>query len=113
VATESRLTLFSSESIEAAPIDEAPPTAPVLGETETPAREAPLSVADLRLLRALQAERAAIARRCRIAPRDVAGDSALRALAARRPRRADDPLFAAVAEPSAFLGVIDRFIGEQ
>jgi ATP-dependent DNA helicase RecQ len=113
VAAESRLSLFSAESIEATPIDEAQPPAPILGETETSAREVPLSVADLRLLRALQAERAAIARRRRLAPRHVAEDSALRALAARRPRRPDDPLFAAVAEPSAFLAVIDRFIGEQ
>ncbi|WP_323809340.1 HRDC domain-containing protein [Methylocystis sp. MJC1] len=58
--------------------------------------------------RALQAERGKIAKKRRLAPRRIASDEALAALATARPRRIDDPLFQGVEEPGAFLGVIEK-----
>ncbi|MCC3245779.1 RecQ family ATP-dependent DNA helicase [Methylocystis sp. WRRC1] len=111
VAAESRLAHFSVDAAEPAEAD--PPAAqpPVAGPI--PDREAPLTVADERLLRALQAERLAIARRRGLPPRQVASDAALRSLATRRPLRIDDPVFRDLEEPGAFLSAIGRFVGEE
>ena len=60
--------------------------------------EPPLTVAEARLLRALEAERLAIAKRRGLAPRIVASEQALRALARERPQSADDPLLRGLEE---------------
>jgi ATP-dependent DNA helicase RecQ len=78
------------------------------------APEAPaLTIAETRLLRALEAERISVARRRGLAPRRVADEDRLRALAATRPRRLDDAAFAGIVEPAAFLRVIERATGEE
>ncbi|MFA6206496.1 MAG: HRDC domain-containing protein, partial [Methylocystis sp.] len=59
-----------------------------------------------RLLRALQAERLAIAKRRGLAPRTVAAEQALRALARERPQSADDPLLRGLEDAAALLRVI-------
>ena len=110
-ATESRLMHFSAAAIEEPPADPVPAEAPIW--ELAPSAGPRLTVAEMRLLRALEAERAALARRRRCAARRIASDDALRALAQRRPNRADDPLMEAVAEPEAFLSVIARSIGES
>jgi ATP-dependent DNA helicase RecQ len=105
-AAESRLLDFSArraaneaEEEAEAPIESPrPPTAPRAART----------VEELRLLKALEAERAAIARRRRMAAQRVASDAALAALARERPLGVADPLFAAVADAPAFLSVIRR-----
>ncbi|KAF0121728.1 MAG: RecQ familyATP-dependent DNA helicase [Methylocystaceae bacterium] len=71
--------------------------------------EPPLTVAEARLLRALEAERLAIAKRRGLAPRIVASEQALRALARERPQGADHPLLRGLEEPAALL----RIIGED
>jgi ribonuclease D len=70
------------------------------------------TVDELRLLKALETERAAIARRLRIAPRRVASDDALAALARARARRADDPAFREMPDAAAFQQVILRHMDE-
>lgn len=109
VAAESRLTQLAGEAIETA-VEEEPPKEPVF---DAAPEDAPaLTVSAARLLRALQAERAAIAKRRRLAPRRVACDEALAALAATPPRRLDDPGFENIEEPDAFLRVIERLHDE-
>ncbi|CAJ0886671.1 ATP-dependent DNA helicase RecQ [freshwater sediment metagenome] len=110
-AAESRLLHFSAAPVEEPLPDPLPAEAPV-GEA-APSAGPRLTVAEMRLLRTLEAERAALARRRRCAARRIASDDALRALAQRRPTRVDDPLMEAVAEPEAFLSVIARSIGES
>ena len=68
--------------------------------------EPPLTVAEARLLRALEAERLAIAKRRGLAPRIVASEQALRALARERPQSADDPLLRGLEDAAALLRVI-------
>ncbi|MBI5313356.1 MAG: ATP-dependent DNA helicase RecQ [Methylocystis sp.] len=68
--------------------------------------ERSLTVAEARLLRALEAERLAIAKRRRLAPRIVASEQALRALARERPQSADDPLLRGLEDAAALLRVI-------
>ena len=70
--------------------------------------EPPLTVAEARLLRALEAERLAIAKRRGLAPRIVASEQALRALARERPQSADDPLLRGLEEPAALLRIIGK-----
>lgn len=62
-----------------------------------------LTVRDARLLRALEDERADVARRLRRAPRHVAADALLARLAVERPRRLDDPLLAELPGAAGFL----------
>ncbi|MGB5085331.1 MAG: RecQ family ATP-dependent DNA helicase [Methylocystis silviterrae] len=85
-----------------------PELAPAPIDIDAPRRqeEPPLTVAEARLLRALEAERLAIAKRRRLAPRIVASERALRALARERPQSADDPLLRGLEEPAALLRVI-------
>jgi ATP-dependent DNA helicase RecQ len=90
------------------------PTAPVVAAPDpapspAPAPEA-LTVAQWRLLRALEAERAAIARRRRVAPRRIASDAALAALAA---GRRDDPATGGMVERETFLRLVARETGED
>ncbi|PWB80150.1 MAG: recombinase RecQ [Methylocystaceae bacterium] len=87
--------------------------APVALPAIDPGRARFLRVADERLFRELCALRQRIARRRRIAPRGVASDDLLRALAAERPRSLADSPFAAadgersaIVEPEAFLLLI-------
>ncbi len=61
---------------------------------------------------ALASERAAIGRRRRLAPRQVASEAALRALAIAGPQRPDDPLFTNIIEPDAFLRVIAQALDD-
>ncbi|WP_442755292.1 RecQ family ATP-dependent DNA helicase [Methylocystis sp. JAN1] len=100
-AAESRLAHVTGEGVEEAGSEPAPQEAPVF--EPAPAPERPLTVAETRLLRALQAERMRIARRRRIPPRVVASEETLRALALARPDRLDDSLFAGVQEAAVFL----------
>lgn len=106
VAAESRLTHVMGEGMEDAAPEPARPEEPLF--EPVPAPERPLTVPEMRLLRALQAERLRIARRVRVPPRAVASEEALRALALTRPKRFDDPLFAQLREPAAFLALIER-----
>ncbi|MGE0196158.1 MAG: RecQ family ATP-dependent DNA helicase, partial [Methylocystis sp.] len=69
-------------------------------------QESPLTVAEARLLRALEAERLVIARRRGIAPRAVASEQTLRALALEKPGSADDPRLREIADAAALLRVI-------
>ena len=111
VAAESRLTHFSAGGAE----EEAPTEPVALPESvveQATGADPPLTIADARLLRALQAERLALARRHGVAPRRIASDEALNRIARTRPRRLDDPLFEGVADAGAFLAVIARDIGE-
>jgi ATP-dependent DNA helicase RecQ len=78
-----------------------------------PAEAAPMSIDDERLYRALCRLRLDIARRRRVAPRIVAGDALLRALATTRPRNLGEPPFVdadgescALLEPEAFLRLV-------
>ncbi|MGJ0508243.1 MAG: RecQ family ATP-dependent DNA helicase [Methylocystis sp.] len=103
-ALESRLLQVSAAPVEEPPADPAPEQAPL--RLEEAAAPPPLTVADMRLLRALEAERAALARKHRRAARKIMSDEALRELARRRPARADDPLFDDAPEAEAFLRVI-------
>jgi ATP-dependent DNA helicase RecQ len=105
VAVESRLLRFSAGPVPEVIEDSGPGEAPL--PLAGPSRAA-RTVEELRLLKALEAERAAIARRRRIAPRRVASDAALEALAMARPRRADDPLFDGIEDADAFLRRIER-----
>ncbi|MGD9658484.1 MAG: RecQ family ATP-dependent DNA helicase [Methylocystis sp.] len=68
----------------------------------------PLTVDDSRLLLALEAERRAIAKRRGVAPRAVASEQTLRALARERPDRTDDPLFDGVEDAAALLRIIGK-----
>jgi ATP-dependent DNA helicase RecQ len=95
--------------------DEAPPepVAPPESVIEQATDTAPaLTIADARLLLALQAERLTLARRRGVAPRRIASDEALTRIARSRPRRLEDPLLVGVADAGAFLAVIARDIGE-
>jgi ATP-dependent DNA helicase RecQ len=85
------------------------PTPPEPARAEGQVFGGGLTIAQLRLLRALEAERAAIARRRRIAPRNVVSDATLAALAAGGP---GGPLLADVEDRDAFLRVAARFKGE-
>jgi ATP-dependent DNA helicase RecQ len=80
----------------------APTSAPI--QQEHP----PLTVDEARLLCALEAERLAIAKRRGVAPRTVASEQALRALARERPKSAGDPLLHEIADAAALLRVIDQ-----
>ncbi|WP_457798714.1 RecQ family ATP-dependent DNA helicase [Methylocystis sp. S23] len=104
VAAESRLAHIAAGGMEETPPEPAAPPEPVFETAPAPARA--LTVAQARLLRAFEAERLRIARRLRIPPRAVAADAALHALAASPPDRLDDPLFAELREPAAFLALI-------
>ncbi|WP_363350334.1 RecQ family ATP-dependent DNA helicase [Methylocystis echinoides] len=95
-----------AEPLEAPTPDPTPPE-PALAEGQV--FGGALTIAQLRLLRALEAERAAIARRRRIAPRKVVSDATLAALAAGGP---GGPLLADVEDRDAFLRVAARFKGE-
>ena len=111
VAARSGLAAAMGEGIDE---DEPAPAASAATEVSTPepvaaAAEAPLTVAELRLLRALQAERLRLARKLRIPPRAVAPEESLRALAVARPERPDDPLFEGLRAPAAFLALIAAF----
>ncbi len=103
-AAESRLLRLMGDGLEE--------TAEEPGEPDTPAfdpppeRERSLTVAETRLLRALQAERLAIAKRLGAPPRAIASEATLRALALRKPDQIDDPLFAEVREPGRFAALI-------
>ena len=68
--------------------------------------EIPLTIEQARLLRALEAERRAIAKRRGVAPRAVADEAALRALALARPENLDDPLLREIEDAPALLRVI-------
>lgn len=105
IAAHSRLSaLDGGETIDASDVDAAWSQEPV---ADTPATPKPLlCVVDARLLRALQNERSAVARRLGMAPRHVASDAQLRRLATERPRRLDDPLLAETAAPEAFLRIL-------
>ena len=86
-----------------------PQVAPAPAEAPIERREEPpLTVDDARLLRALEAERLAIAKRRGVAPRAVASEQALRALARERPESVDDPLLREIADAAALLRVIDQ-----
>lgn len=119
-AAESRLLQFSAGPAREEP---APEPTPSLAPEPAAAAEAPpresaptagagLTVLEMRLLRALEAERAVLARKRRIAARRVASDAALRDLATGRPRRADDPRLRDLDDRDAFLRVIDRRFDE-
>jgi ATP-dependent DNA helicase RecQ len=88
--------------------DEADLSAPAPAPADPPAQreDPPLKVDDARLLRALEAERLAIARRRGVAPRTVASEQALRALARERPQKPDDPLLRDIEDAAALLRVI-------
>jgi ATP-dependent DNA helicase RecQ len=105
VAAESRFAAFAGEGVEETEAEPVPPSEPVLDPAAMP--ETALTVNETRLLRALQAERLRIARRLGSPPRAVASEETLRALAVTRPERLDDPLFARVQAPAAFLNVIE------
>jgi ATP-dependent DNA helicase RecQ len=103
-AIESRLTHMGGGG----PDEDAAPgpaaESPVPGD---PAAEAPkLSVRDERLLRALQAERLAIAKRRGRPARRIASEEALRGLATERPTSPDDPLLAGIENAAEFLAII-------
>jgi ATP-dependent DNA helicase RecQ len=68
--------------------------------------EPPLTVAEARLLRALETERRAIAKRRGLAPRAIASEQALRALAREKPDSAGDPLLSRIEDAAALLRVI-------
>jgi ATP-dependent DNA helicase RecQ len=70
--------------------------------------DSPLTVDDARLLRALEAERHAIAKRRGVAPRAVASEQALRALARERPDNAADPLLGGIEDAAALLRIIGK-----
>ncbi len=110
VAAESRLAQFSAAGDE----EEAPePTTaaePLLEDAPPPAPA--LTVADARLLRALQAERLRVAKRRGVAPRRIVSDEALTALSQARPLSLDDPALAGLEEAEAFRRVIEKAIGE-
>ncbi|WP_292531985.1 helicase-related protein [Methylocystis sp.] len=78
--------------------------APVILSTQPD--EPPLTVDQARLLRALEAERRAIAKRRGLAPRAVASEQALRALAREKPDSAGDPLLSGIEDAAALLRVI-------
>ncbi|HEY8126058.1 MAG TPA: RecQ family ATP-dependent DNA helicase [Methylocystis sp.] len=80
--------------------------APAPSHTPRRQEEPPLTVAEARLLRALEAERLAIAKRRGLAPRTVASEQALRALARERPEKADHPLLRELEDAAALLRVI-------
>jgi len=109
VEAESRLLRFSARAIPEVPEDPSPAEAPLpLSAPIAPAR----TVDDLRLLRALEAERAYLARARHRPAQRIATDAALAALAERRPRGRDDPLVKGLPDADAFLEVIARHIGE-
>ncbi|TLG77039.1 ATP-dependent DNA helicase RecQ [Methylocystis sp. B8] len=86
-----------------------PQVVPVPAEAPIERREEPpLTVDEARLLRALEAERLAIAKRRGVAPRAVASEQALRAIARERPKSAGDPLLHEIADAAALLRVIDQ-----
>ncbi|MGJ0392840.1 MAG: RecQ family ATP-dependent DNA helicase [Methylocystis sp.] len=103
VAAESVLNRSAREEINEEPPPE--PSAPEERVFETAPAPA-LTVAQARLLRALEAERLRIAKRLGAPPRAIATEATLRALAISRPNRPGDPLFAQVREPAAFLKLI-------
>ncbi|MBI1980448.1 MAG: RecQ family ATP-dependent DNA helicase [Methylocystis sp.] len=90
--------------VEAEPFQAAPAPTAVAIQQERP----PLTVDEARLLRALEAERLAIAKRRGVAPRAVVSEQALRALARQRPDRADDPLLSGIEEAAALLRIISE-----
>lgn len=83
-----------------------PAPAPGIGSIRE--EDPPLTVDEARLLRALEAERRAIAKRRGVAPRAVASEQALRALARQRPDRADDPLLSGIEDAAALLDIIGK-----
>ncbi len=85
---------------------DAPEAAPAPDVVQIQQGDPPLTVDDARLLRALEAERLAIARKRGVAPRAIASEQALRALARERPARLDDPLFSGIEDATALLRVI-------
>ncbi|MFO1104143.1 MAG: ATP-dependent DNA helicase RecQ [Methylocystis sp.] len=89
-----------------------PPVATTPAPAPEPAsirkEDRPLTVDDSRLLRALEAERLAMAKRRGVAPRIVASEQALRALAREKPDSADDPLLSGVEDAAALLRIISR-----
>ncbi|MGJ0503608.1 MAG: helicase-related protein, partial [Methylocystis sp.] len=80
--------------------------APAPGDALAQREDPPLTVDDARLLRALEAERLAIARRRGVAPRTVASEKALIALARERPQHPDDPLLRDIEDAAALMRVI-------
>ncbi len=84
----------------------APASAPVVASIRQ--EEAPLTVDEARLFRELEAERRAIAKRRGVAPRTVASEQALRALARERPDRLDDPLLGGIEDAAALLRIIGK-----
>ncbi len=107
-AAESRLLDISGGA--AIDFQEEPPAEPAIiaeaGPEGRPAAPPALTVAQLRLLRALEAERAEIARTRKIAPKRVASDKALAAMAT---GRINDPLLADVEERDTLLRVCASF----
>ncbi|MGJ0397100.1 MAG: HRDC domain-containing protein, partial [Methylocystis sp.] len=87
---------------------DAPEAAPAPDVVQIQQGDPPLTVDDARLLRALEAERLAIARRRGVAPRAVASEQALRALARARPDSADDPLLTGIEDAAALLRIIGK-----
>ncbi len=104
VAAESLLNRPASEDADEEPASPEPPASEERVLETAPPPE--LTIAQARLLRALEAERLRIAKRRGAAPRTIASEATLRALAISRPNRLDDPLFAQVWEPAAFLKLI-------
>lgn len=84
------------------PAAAAPVEAPLLTQSLEPA----LTIEEARLLRALQAERRAIAKRRGIAPRAVAPEAALRRLARERPLSLSDPALSEIEDAAALLRII-------
>lgn len=104
-AAESRLLHFSAAHLEEPPADPVPAEEPQPGEA--PPTRAPLTVNEMRLLRRLEAERAALARKHRCAARRIASDETLRELVQRRTLRANDPLLEEVIDAPAFLRAVE------
>ncbi|RTL90875.1 MAG: RecQ family ATP-dependent DNA helicase [Hyphomicrobiales bacterium] len=103
-AAESRLLDVWGEGL--GETEEEPGAPPAPAVAPPPAQDGPLTVAEMRLLRALQAERLTIARRLGAPPRAVVSDATLRALARAKPDRIDHPLFADVREAGRFLALL-------
>ncbi|PPD46705.1 MAG: recombinase RecQ [Methylocystis sp.] len=110
VAATSRLAHLSAGAPETEATEPSPAQEPIL--TEAPPAPPALTVAQARLLRALQAERLAIAKRRGLAPRRIASDEALTTLARARPDRLDDPAFDEIDEAAGFLRVIRTIPGD-
>lgn len=107
-AAESSLLRYSAAPVDEPPSDPAPAAAPLPDAVAPAAEPLRLTVDEMRLLRALESERAALARKYRIAARRIASDATLREIAQGRPKRADDPLLADVVDARTFLRVIEK-----